>query len=94
MSLLLKAGLNPNIMDADGYTPLTNACKVENGAFLIDLLMEYGAKHHLPNEPNFKAPLYQCFQSGTIKCLKKLIKYRPDSSYRAHGASPIDAAIK
>ncbi|PCI43380.1 MAG: hypothetical protein COB49_12350 [Alphaproteobacteria bacterium] len=51
VSLLLKAGAEPDVMQAGGYTPLMAAASLGN-APVVDLLLEYGADRALKSDDN------------------------------------------
>ena len=51
VSLLLKAGAKPNVIQAGGYTPLMTAASLGN-APVVDMLMEYGADKTIKSDDN------------------------------------------
>ncbi|MBL4801011.1 MAG: ankyrin repeat domain-containing protein [Emcibacter sp.] len=51
VSLLLKAGAKPNVIQAGGYTPLMIAASLGN-APVIDMLLEYGADRTVKSDDN------------------------------------------
>ena len=58
------------------------------------MLVEYGA--NIDHSDKVSAtPLHQTFYRGTIDCLKKLIKYKPDTSIlRKNKTLAIDGVFK
>lgn len=49
MHKLLKAGANPNILDNNGYSPLSNALHYKKSD-MVELLLNYPIENHLNNE--------------------------------------------
>ena len=51
VSLLLKAGAKPNVIQTGGYTPLMTAASLGN-APVVDMLLEYGAEKSVKSDDN------------------------------------------
>jgi len=49
MHKLLKAGANPNILDNNGYSPLSNALHYKKSN-MVEILLNYPIENHLNNE--------------------------------------------
>lgn len=49
MHKLLKAGANPNVLDNNGYSPLSNALHYKKSN-MIEILLNYPIENHLNNE--------------------------------------------
>ena len=95
---LLKQGINPNVVDESGYTPLIEACIRSgraSGAAMVNLLLEHGAKPDLRGTTERTlAPtaLYEAAEEGNTAIIRLLIKRGADPNAWFIDETPLMAA--
>jgi ankyrin repeat protein len=92
VSFLLRAGLNPNIPDQSGATPLSFAALSSGSAGAIDVLLKGGAN---PNASNIQGetPLHYAAVSGKLAVAKLIVAAGGDPTIKdLKGQTPADLA--
>lgn len=77
---LLKRGVNPNIRDKDGQTPLHNAAYLGHVA-VAKLLLEHGADIHARDNANW-TPLHDAASGGHVDVVKLLLEHGADPNIK------------
>ncbi len=90
---LLKQGVNPNIRDKDGKTPLHNAAYLGHVA-VAKLLLEHGADIHARDNANW-TPLHWAAYKGHFDVARLLLERGADPTVKNRdGKTPLDLAKK
>jgi len=90
--MLLDAGADPNVRDANGQLPLNIAAEFYNQD-IIDLLLEKGANVEEAHKNTLELPIHLAASSGHIKTLQAYIEAGIPASLRNHeGFTPLHQA--
>jgi len=85
---LLKRGVNPNIRDKDGKTPLHNAAYLGHVA-VAKLLLEHGADIHARDNANW-TPLHFAASGGHVDVVRLLLEHGADPNIKdKNGYTPL-----
>jgi ankyrin repeat protein len=87
IKVLIEHGADPNKQDADGQTPLFEACYAGNSETVL-LLLEYGANPNVKDSDG-NTPLMGC---STIDCVRLLVKHEAEISVNNYGKTALDSA--
>ncbi|MGK7873981.1 MAG: ankyrin repeat domain-containing protein [Xenococcaceae cyanobacterium] len=74
----LEQGNDPNVYDAEGWTPLLWA-SVRGQAEAVALLLEYGADDRLPHRESGGIAVHLAGHSGSVDTAKVLLDHNPDT---------------
>ena len=77
INVLLAAGADPNISDADGYTCLHDAVDVRCNKETLQAIIDHGANIHAANKKSV-TPLMQALQTGNINAINVLLNAEAD----------------
>lgn len=80
VSALLQANADPDLIDANGLTPLTIACEAGQSA-IVNLLLAYGADPDLA-DANGLTPLIHSAKNGYIDLVNILLANSADVMYQ------------
>ena len=88
---LLKRGVNPNIRDKDGQTPLHKAAYGGHVA-VAKLLLEHGADIHARDNANW-TPLHEAAYKGHVDVVRLLLEHGADPNAKGKdGVTPLHTA--
>ncbi|CAO1947499.1 unnamed protein product [Urochloa humidicola] len=93
MDKLLDSGVDINLLDKDGFTPLHKAIIGKKEAVISHLLRK-GANPHVRDRDG-ATPLHYAVQAGALQTVKLLIKYKVDVNVADNdGWTPLHLAIQ
>jgi cytohesin len=79
--LITDCGINPNIQDVDGSTPLHVATQY-GYPDVVELLLEYGADPYVKDNKYGWTPLHYAAWNGSVEVAKLLLEYGADPNVR------------
>eukprot|EP01114_Cavostelium_apophysatum_P013786 TRINITY_DN3420_c0_g1_i1.p1 TRINITY_DN3420_c0_g1~~TRINITY_DN3420_c0_g1_i1.p1 ORF type:complete len:751 (+),score=185.85 TRINITY_DN3420_c0_g1_i1:169-2421(+) len=83
--IIQELQVDVNHVPKNGMPPLYKTV-VDNVPSMIDILIKHGANINWENSANKKSsPLYNACSKNYIKCVKALLKHKPNVDYRFHG---------
>lgn len=77
IELLINSGVNLNVKEVDGYSPLHAAARHANGQHVLTLLLEKGLDPS-PHNCYGQTPLHDAIAHNHVGCAKILIRYGAD----------------